>query len=88
MATADRPDIVNQDETRCRILGVDEDGWTHVYDTRRRRIVVISKLGIDTQQQLRDRDDLGDWMRFVDSRRGWLHEQWDGYRLAEVFSGP
>lgn len=88
MATTDEPDVLLQDETQCRVLGVDGDGWQHIHDRDRDRIVVISELGIDEQIDIGGVDrTLGDWMRFVDDRRGWMYEQWDGYRLADVWRG-
>jgi hypothetical protein len=87
--SGDPPDLVHQHETRCRILGVDRDGWTHVHDPRRDRIVVVSTVGIDQQVDLGGLDqDLEDWMQFVAAKRGWWKEQWDGYRIADaVFGG-
>lgn len=87
MAVADDP-RTRQTDTQCRVLGIDGDGWEHIYDSERERVIVISELGIDYQLALHDSDgNLADWMKFVAAKRGWLHEQWVGYKLAEVAWG-
>lgn len=82
-------EVIHQTETRCRILGVDGEGWHHVYDLDRERVVVISREGIGFQDDI-DRlpiDDLGDWMDHVEDQRGWLHMQWRGHLLARAIRG-
>lgn len=87
MAVTDDP-RTRQNETRCRVLGIDGDGWEHVFDTERRRIVVLSAHGIDHQVDIEAADgELEDWMKFVAVKRGWLHEQWIGYKLADAAWG-
>lgn len=82
--------LVRQDETRCRVLGVDAEGVTHVHDTERDRIVAVSEAGIEVQVDLTtcDGKSAATWMVYVDEKRGWAHEQWRGYKLANaVFGG-
>lgn len=80
---ADAPVTLSQRATRCRILGIDGDGWEHVYDQERGRVVVVSEHGIDHQFDLSlSEKELADWMRFVDRKRGWWKEQWVGYKYA------
>lgn len=86
MATTEHDsEYLDQSATQCKVLGVDGDGWTHVYDQDREKIVVISRLGIDHQRDLSQMDrDLSDWMRFVGELRGWHKEQWVGYKYSEA----
>lgn len=78
---------MDQNETRCRILGIDENGYEHVHDKERNRIVVLDRTGIDVQYDLEDlENDVDDWMKYVQERRGWAKEQWLGYVWKDVLS--
>lgn len=79
---------LDQDQTRCQILGIDSEGIEHVYDPDRNRVVALDREGIEVQYDL---DAVGarkrDWMHYVEQRRGWDFEQWVGYKYAEALFG-
>ncbi|MFB6113611.1 MAG: hypothetical protein ABEJ58_05860 [Halodesulfurarchaeum sp.] len=78
-----------QTATRCRLLGIDQDGTEHVHDRDRNRVVALDAEGIHAQYLLDDLDQtVHDWMHFVADRRGWAIEQWVGYKLAEALFRP
>lgn len=68
------PEPIDQHTTRCTILGIDEQGYHHVWDEARDRVVVIDADGIDHQEDLGGRP-VADWIAFVDDRRGWVKVQ-------------
>lgn len=79
---------LDQDQTRCLILGIDANGVEHVYDKDRNRVVALSREGIDVQYDFDAVEpDKRDWMHYVDDRRGWAKEQWVGYKWAEALAG-
>lgn len=82
------PQPLDQDQTRCLIFGIDTQGVEHVYDRERERIVALDASGIDVQYALADVDgDKRDWMHYVAEKRGWMLEQWTGYKYAEALFG-
>ena len=78
-----------QPASRYRILGIDREGYEHVYDGQGRITVTDQDGRLDRVEDISDsHKDVADWMHFVDEERGWAKEQWIGYRLVEaVFGG-
>lgn len=84
----DKLQPMRQDRTRCRILGIDVEGYEHVHDQDSNRIVVLDDTGILVQYNLDALEqDASDWMHYVDDRVGWAKEQWLGYRWVEALTG-
>ena len=77
---------LDQTATRCKILGIDDQGAEHVYDPDRERVVALGPDGIHVQYDITP-EQKSTWMAYVSSERGWAHEQWLGWRLKGVLFG-
>lgn len=59
----------------CSIMGIDGEGYLHVYDDERDRVVVVDEDGIDETQDL-DGYRTGHWLEYVEDVRGWARQDY------------
>jgi|GEM_PF-4143612 len=61
---------------RYTLLGTDEHGSTHLYNTHDDQVIVITAANTLEQRVALDGRSVDEWMAYVDDARGWLDRRY------------